>query len=105
MQTRIEQLQQSLTENVGTLQGQISEAEATHNSTRDGLLKTMEELEAKLQAQATAEKNTEASTSASISTFETELNDLDSFKADSEKSAAELVKKLSVFRTLLSRCA
>jgi hypothetical protein len=95
-QERIGALETSVQDNVADLQGKITDAEATHNTTRDGLLTSMEELEAKLQAQATQESNAEASTSASIDQFKTDLNDLDSFKADSEKGAAELVKKLTV---------
>lgn len=83
-------------DNVADLQEKIDAAEATHNGTRDGLLKSMEELEAKLTAQDAVEKNVEATTDTSIDEFKTDLNGLDAFKADSEKSAAELVKKLSV---------
>lgn len=96
VQERIGALETSVRDNVADLQGKITEAEATHNTTRDGLLKSMEELEAKLQDQATQESNAEASTASSIDQFKTDLNDLDSFKTDSEKSAAELVKKLTV---------
>jgi len=95
LKERIETLQSSVKTNVAGLQGKIAEAEATHNTTRDGLLQSMEELEAKLEQQATTEANAESSTTSSIDGFETDLNDLNSFKADSEKSAAELVKKLT----------
>lgn len=96
MQDRIEALETSLKDNVADLQSKIDAAEATHNSTRDGLLQSMEELKAKLSAQDDAEKKAEAATDSSIDEFKTDLNGLDAFKADSEKSAAELVKKLSV---------
>ena len=56
----------------------------------------MQKLEAKLVEQAKTEANADTSTTASIDEFKTELNDLNSFKSDSEKSAAELVKKLTV---------
>lgn len=95
LKERIETLQSSVKTNVAGLQGKIAEAEATHNTTRDGLLQSMEELEAKLEQHATTEANAESSTTSSIDGFETDLNDLNSFKADSEKSAAELVKKLT----------
>jgi len=97
---RIETLENSVKDNVAGLQDKIAEAEATHNTTRDGLLKSMEALEAKLQEQATTEANAEASTKTSIDGFETDLNDLNSFKTDSEKNAAELVKKLTVLPLL-----
>jgi len=95
LKERIETLQSSVKTNVAGLQGKIAEAEATHNTTRDGLLQSMEELEAKLEQHATTEANAESSTTSSIDGFETDLNDLNSFNADSEKSAAELVKKLT----------
>ena len=95
-QTRIEELQSSVSTNVEDLQGKIMEAESTHNSTRDTLLESMEKLKGDLATQAQAEQNAESNTSVAISQFQTELNDLNSFKADSERSAAELVKKLAV---------
>jgi chromosome segregation ATPase len=104
LQDRIEALETSLKDNVADLQGKIDEAEATHNSTRDGLLQSMEELKSKLSAQDAVEKQAEASTDSSIDEFKTDLNGLDAFKADSEKSAAELVKKLSVCRLFLLSC-
>ena len=78
------------------MQGKITDAEATHNSTRDSLLESMENLKGELAAQALQEQNAESNTSVAIAQFQTELNDLNSFKTDSEKSAAELVKKLTV---------
>ena len=95
LKVRIETLEKAVHDNVASLQAKIAAAEATHNTTRDGLLKSMEDLEAKLESQDTVQKNAEATTTASIDKFETDLNNLDSFKSDSEKSAAELVKKLA----------
>jgi hypothetical protein len=96
LKVRIETLEKSVHDNVANLQEQIVAAEATHNTTRDGLLKSMEDLEAKLAAQDKVEKDAESSTEQSIDQFQTDLNNLNSFKADSEKGAAELVKKLAV---------
>jgi chromosome segregation ATPase len=95
LKTRIEELQASVSTNVEDLQGKITDAEATHNSTRDSVLESMENLKGELAAQALQEQNAESNTSVAIAQFQTELNDLNSFKADSEKSAAELVKKLT----------
>ena len=95
LKTRIEELQASVSTNVEDLQGKITDAEATHNSTRDSLLESMENLKGELAAQALQEQNAESNTSVAIAQFQTELNDLNSFKTDSEKSAAELVKKLT----------
>jgi hypothetical protein len=96
LQDRVEQVEKSVQDNVASLQDKIALVDATHNSTRDTLLTSMQKLEAKLVEQANTEANADTSTTASIDEFKTELNDLNSFKSDSEKSAAELVKKLTV---------
>ena len=95
-QDRIEELQSSVSANVNDLQSKISDAEATRNSTRDSLLDFLERLKGDLAGQAQNEQQAETNTSVAIAQFQTELEALNSFKADSEKSAAELVKKLTV---------
>lgn len=95
LKDRVEQVEKSVQDNVASLQDKIALVDATHNSTRDTLLTSMQKLEAQLVEQANTEANADTSTTASIDEFKTELNDLNSFKSNSEKSAAELVKKLT----------